>query len=389
MNLFSRADLRTLLARREWPCISLYIPTFYVGPQVTGNAVRFKKLLAEAESRTIASGMSAIKARDLFHVAKALIEDADFWQHQLHGFVLFLSPGMISYHKVPLHCDELLFVSDRFNVKPILPLLAGDGRFYILALSKSSVKCYHATRFSIAEVELKDAPHGIDDATKYVDRERQYSLHQGRSATGGGPCGAVQHGGGFETGYEKSDILRYFQMVDPAVRKVVASDWGPVVLAGVEYLQSLYREASGGLRLMEDWIEGNPESVSVRDLHERAWDIVAPVFRKEQEDVAALYLEISRRGEGGATRTPADIARILVAGRDGRVQHLFIPLSAVKWGRFHEESGEVRFDDTQKPDSEDLFERAAVQTIMTGGKVYAVPPEEMPGRMPIAAVLRY
>jgi hypothetical protein len=38
---------------------------------------------------------------------------------------------------------------------------------------------------------------------------------------------------------------------------------------------------------------------------------------------------------------------------------------------------------------EDLLNVAAVKTLLTGGTVYAVPPDEMPDAASVAAVLRY
>lgn len=390
MNAFSRADLEILIRRREQPCISLYIPTYYAGPQVTGNAVRFKKHLAEAESRTVATGMSAMKAKELFSQAKMLLDDTGFWQHQSDGLALFLSPEMMRYYRVALHFDELLVVSDRFHVKPILPLLTNDGRFYIISLSKGGVRFYSATRYQIHEVELKGAPRSLADAMKLEEHEKMLSFHSAQGPTaGGGGHAAIHHGTGADSDREKGEILRYFQMVDGAVQKVVGREPGPVVLAGVEYLQAIYREADGKLRLVDDWFEGNPEALGPRELHQRCWNIVAPEFHRSQAEATSRFMELTNRNGSGKDRAPTEIPRILVASRDGRIQNLFVPLNGIKWGRFNEVSGEVRFDETPKPDSEDLFERAAIQTIVTGGTVYAVPPTEMPGRHPIAAVLRY
>jgi hypothetical protein len=178
-------------------------------------------------------------------------------------------------------------------------------------------------------------------------------------------------------------------MVGTAAQKVVSKEPAPVVLAGVEYLQAIYREADGKLRIVDDWLDGNPEALSLRELHQRSWNIVAPEFHRSQADAASRFMELVNRNGNGKDRAPTEIPRVLVASRDGRIQHLFVPLNGIKWGLFNEVSGEVRFDETQKTDSEDLFERAAIQTIVKGGTVYAVPPTEMPGRHPIAAVLRY
>jgi hypothetical protein len=41
-------------------------------------------------------------------------------------------------------------VTDRFHIKPLLPLLSGDGRFYVLALSQSEVRLLQGTRYSVS-----------------------------------------------------------------------------------------------------------------------------------------------------------------------------------------------------------------------------------------------
>jgi len=45
-------------------------------------------------------------------------------------------------------------VSDRFHLKPLLPLLTGDGRFYILALSQNQVRLLQGTRYSVRGLYL-------------------------------------------------------------------------------------------------------------------------------------------------------------------------------------------------------------------------------------------
>ena len=43
----------------------------------------------------------------------------------------------------------------------------------------------------------------------------------------------------------------------------------------------------------------------------------------------------------------------------------------------------------RQPGDEDLLDRAALETMLNGGMVYAVKPEAMPADLPVAAVFRY
>jgi hypothetical protein len=47
----------------------------------------------------------------------------------------------------------LVIVSERFHVKPLLPLLSGDGRFYVLALSQNEIRLLQGTRYSVEQVD--------------------------------------------------------------------------------------------------------------------------------------------------------------------------------------------------------------------------------------------
>jgi hypothetical protein len=62
---------------------------------------------------------------------------------------LFLSPGAFHSYRLPLSFGELAVISDRYHLKPLLPLLAGDGSFYVLALSQNEVRLLGASRYGV------------------------------------------------------------------------------------------------------------------------------------------------------------------------------------------------------------------------------------------------
>ena len=55
-------------------------------------------------------------------------------------------------------------VDDRFHVSPLLPLIAGDGHFFVLALSQNQIRLLEGTRDRVEEVELPGVPLGVRDA---------------------------------------------------------------------------------------------------------------------------------------------------------------------------------------------------------------------------------
>ncbi len=79
----------------------------------------------------------------------------------------FLAPQVFHAYRVPLLLDELGVVAHRFHIKPLLPLLSGDGHFFVLALSQKAVRLLQGTQYSISEVELPGVPQGIAEALRY------------------------------------------------------------------------------------------------------------------------------------------------------------------------------------------------------------------------------
>lgn len=69
---------------------------------------------------------------------------------------------------------------------PLLPLLSGDGRFYILALSQNELRLLQATRYSVSEVDLEGVPESLSTALRYDVPEESLQWHtSGRAGTAG------------------------------------------------------------------------------------------------------------------------------------------------------------------------------------------------------------
>ncbi len=68
---------------------------------------------------------------------------------------------------------------------------------------------------------------------------------------------------------------------------------------------------------------------------------------------------------------------------------LFVAVGVQVWGRFDPEKDNVSTHKSPEPGDEDLLDLSAIQTLLKGGTVYAVSPEEVPDQALVAAVLRY
>jgi hypothetical protein len=383
VDLLTERELEKLIDWRQAPCVSIFSPTHRAGPKTRQDPIRLKNLLGEARERLVGRGLRTAEADEVLEPANALLEDGVFWRYQSDGIALFLSPGESRYYRVPLALEELVVVADRFHVKPLLPLLTGDGEFYVLALSQSGVRLFRATRHSIGEVRLRDVPESLADALRRDDAEKQLQFHTGTSGGGRGGRPAIFHGHASEE-EPREDILRYFRQIDRGVEDPLKGQRAPLVLAGVDYLLPIYREVSAYPHLEEKGITGNPEGVGEQELRERAWTIVAPRFREAQREAAARYRRLAGTGQ-----TSTDPSEVVPEACFGRVDVLFVALGSRLWGAFDPDTAEVTMHEEAESGDGDLLDLAAVHTLLNRGTVYALDSKEMPQGATVAALYRY
>ncbi len=371
----------------EGKCISLFLPTHRMGTETQEDPIRFKNLLRRAEEELIQSGLRAPEARKILEPAQKLLSDSLFWSHQGDGLAAFLTAKNCAVYRLPYSVEEMVVVGNRFHLKPLLPLLSGDGRFYVLALSQNNVRLLQGTRYSISEVDLKGVPRSLADALKYDNPEKQLQFHtktQHHNEGKGGRRAAIYHGQGNGTDEAKDNILRYLRQVDSGLRDFLNDQNSPLILAGVGYLLPIYREANSYRHLLNGGIEGNPQKLSPEELHRKAWSLVEPYYKKAEEAAAGLLREASGKG-----RTCEDLPEILSAARRGKVDILFVALDHSVWGTYDPHADRTDVHERAFPGDEDLLDRAALETLSKGGTVFAVPAERVPLEAPLTALFRY
>jgi hypothetical protein len=387
MSLLSTEDLRLLAERRAGWHVSLFLPMHRAGVDTLQNPVRCKNLLRQAEARLLAGGLRASEVQTLLAPVSRLLGDYTFWQHQSDGLALFVAPDVFRAYCLPLSFPELVVVTRRFHLKPLLPLLSEDGQFYILALSQNQVRLLECTRYSVNQVMLPDTPTSLAEALQYDDPERQLQFHtktQTFARPGTGERGAIFFGTGAAAEDNKTNLVEYFRQVDRGLTEVVQHPHVPVVLAGVEYLLPLYKEVTAHAAVVEPGMTGNPDELSAATLHERAWALVEPHFRQAREEAVARYQRYA-----GTGRAVSDLSEVILAASHGRVETLFVALGTQCWGVFDSETQDIQLVSEEAPEAEDLLDCAALHTFLNSGTVYAVPPDQVPAPAPLAAILRY
>jgi len=391
MSLLAVEELKELVGQPKGLFVSIYMPIDRVTAEIQQNSTRLKDLIQEATRTLVETGLDDREVSDFLQPIQELVDsDGSFWvEDNNDGLAVFLTSGVFRYYRLPLSFQELVVVTDRFHLKPLLPLLiTGDEQYYVLALSQKDVKFFSCKRDKIREIELKDVPKSLDEALGYdetaKDGQRRMSTPKGGTNNSFQQAGSFHGQGSPDRDKHQDGILQFFHAVDDGLHKYLRGRRAPLVLAGVEYLFPIYREANTYQHLVEEGITGNPENAKPEELQAQAWEIVEPLFLQEQQAAIERYKDLT-----GTGLTSTDIKEVVPAAYFSRVEQLFVAVGVQQWGIFNPDSNIVDLHSDAELGDEDLLDAAAIQTVLHGGTVYAVEPEKVPDEALLAAVFRY
>jgi hypothetical protein len=152
-------------------------------------------------------------------------------------------------------------------------------------------------------------------------------------------------------------------------------------------VQGHLRALATGITFEEKDVQTDPGSLDPTELHGRAYEVVQPRFARMRAEAKSRFEALAGDGD---PRGATDLAAIVGGARFGRVDTLFLAEGAAVWGRHDEAADQVRVESGPSPENGDLLDHAAVQTLLQGGHVHVLPPEEMPReQQPIAAIFRF
>ena len=383
MTPITRGDLQRLMQVQDQCCISIFMPTHPEAAHDEQDQIRLKNLIRQAEKSINETALAPESLNPMLEKSRQLLQEIALRRPATDGLAVFLSTDHFHTYSLPLKFEELLVAANRFHIKPLLPLFNSDGRFYVLAVSQKTVRMLQCTRYSAMEIDLPGVSGGLQKVLNYDDSGKELQFHTG-STDGDGRRSAMFHGHGVGVDDAKVELAHYFRKVDEAARKTLQNEMAPLVLAGVDYLLPLYRSVSGYSNLVNGGIAGNPDDLPAQALHAKAWEIVQPYFAKSQADAAARLQQYA--GTGLASD---DLREIVPATVQGRVDTLFVAEGQQCWGIFDAIANEVKLDEEATAGNEDLLNLIAVETLMNGGRVYAVEAAQIPLAGCAAALFRF
>lgn len=371
-----------LLKIQTSPCISIYMQTSRRYPENVQDSLRFKNLVSKAESEAMKSVGKRVIA-PLIERLRSLQEDQNFWNHNLDGLAVFVSPDYFRVFKLQQTVNEQAYVSDVFFIKPLLRINQMNERFQVLVLTRTEVRLYEGNRYRLDEIEMdREVPKTITEALGSEITPPHMTVV---SYGGVGQGSSMRHGHSSRKDEEEIDEERYFRAVDHAIAEHHSKPSGlPLILAALPQHQGIFRSLSHNPHLLEDGITADPRLLETDALREMACQVLEPHWQRKIDELLAQFEEAHSKSLG--SDNPFYITE---AALGGNVSALMLDEQRIYPGGIDAASGDISFSMTSPGNEHDVFEDLAITVLGKGGEVLVLPSEKMPTASGVAAIFRH
>lgn len=275
VQLPSPTEWRELKEFKEPFCLTIYAPHIDFDPNgaTNPNQIELKNMLEQAEVALLNDGMSPRDVDKTLAPARGLLATHEFFTLRGESLALFSHPKLFRYYHLPGDIPYLLSIGRGFSLEP-MELAVGDNRSYlVLVLSHNNVKLYEGDRFTIRELKLKNFPAHFAQAIR-LDEYPKAKQSRMASPASNRRSSEITHSPYSESQTDKDMLLDYFHLVDRSLRKLLQKKNLPVILAGVEYLLPIYRQANTSPYLLPKVLTGNIDRERPDEIRRRAWRLI-------------------------------------------------------------------------------------------------------------------
>jgi hypothetical protein len=368
VDIPTRSELDELIAARCHASVSMFLATTAQTQGTDKSRIQLGNLLKQAVEQLEKVGTHKKDIAALEEQIHDLQDDDEFWKFQANSLAVFVTPQSLRSFRLPTHLNDMVQVSDRFHLKPLLRAASFGQHAFVLALEENAVRLIEVTAdLPAEEVRVPDMPK---DAASFVGTANVNSRSY------------AQRKGGGEG--QKVLLRAYARRIDAVLRPVLSGRSEPLILAATQPLNGIFRSVCSFGGLAAQGIDTSPATMNAGEIAAAARPILDSLHADLLAEIRATFS--ARENEGRATKQIADAAR---AATFGAVETLLVDMDEAIPGSIHETTGEVTFDEGESAVSYGVVDEIAARVLQSGGKVYAVRSDDIPGNGSLAAILRY
>ena len=368
VDMPSTDEIGKLNLMRSDACISIYLPTTPLSRESKQTRTHlnslFKKAISQLEKTGFDKRQHIQALQDQFD---DLLADQEFWDHQAHSLAILATPNSLRTFRLANKLTDIVEVSDRFHLKPLLRATTFSHAAHILALSENAVR--------LIEISPDSPPRVIDVPNMPTDAADASNKVTDKDSKGSGNRPAEQG--------EKTLLTKYVRKINAALRPILVNSNHPLLLASTQPLASLFRSLSS-TSVLPDIIAGNPEHLSEANLATAA----RPLLDAHYASIIADFHDLFEK-RTSQSRTTTDISSAARLATFGGIERLLVDIDGVIDGFVDDETGEVIFDSESDAMNYGVVDEITCRALRTGAKVMAVRKQDIPGGKDLAVIARY
>ncbi|MDI6739681.1 MAG: hypothetical protein QME74_04890 [Candidatus Edwardsbacteria bacterium] len=356
----NREELKHLQSLREYPSVSILMPTYRSIPDNRQDPIRMKNLLKQAVGR-LRQEYESKEIAEIVRQMETAAAGIDY-QHTLDGLALYASASYSAVHYLPFPLQERVVIDHTFATRPLVVALNRSPRYLVLALSENSTRLFDAVRDTLAEVMENGFPVAYEGAGSTEPVPKSQEIEKSR--------------------YMEARHHQFFRLVGQQLSTIYGDERLPLVLAGVDRHQALYREANGQ---PESIIPGNHDNTPARELGKLTWPAVRGALHQKRHDLIGELASAIGTGKYAAGINP-----IWTLAKEGRVAILLAEEGFIYPARLDGSGKPVPADDPAAPGViDDAVDELAELVLAKRGEVYFTDPGSLAQHQRIGAILRY
>jgi hypothetical protein len=361
------------ILRTPPPCVTILLPPYHPGETAKSAASLLKGNIQDAARTLSGQGLTKAAVADLLEPLDRLAGDPSSFAGSRWGRAIFCSPEVFCQFQLMQSPKPSMTIAGCFSIRRLLSELWTPKLFYLLALSKESVRLYRCNGEGAESVSLPEGvPATLEEALAFDPPDHDL---ENRSAAGPstGAMHAVRFGTGSGRETQGAHLSDYYKLVDRGMHKLLHEPGIPLVLAGVEEDLVVYRSVSTHRNLARTSLRGGAI------LSVPAVEQVFELSSRLRAEELAYEMEALKGAQAHAvpSRFLTDPDAVVTAAFEGRVHQLYIDQRAELIGSYR-----TWFN-------EEILNLAAVETLVNGGKAFELPEDMMPAGAAVVAVLRY
>jgi len=363
----TREQLDRLFTARDAASVSIYLTTDPASDGA-GERIAMKNAASSAVEQLADAGAHKADLAAITEELEGLVDDHEFWRYRARTLGVLATPTTVrTFRLATTLAADIVEVSDRFLVKPLLRAVAFPQAALILALSQGSVRLVElvadAAPFDVAVPGLPDSAADAVGKASIADRSPARRL----------------------TGSEGHKVLvtQYARQVDHAIRSTVTAAGLPLILVAASPTDELFRAVCSYPGLVAESVNESPEGLSDSELVTAARRVLDDVHTQKLRGLLASYEALA-----GQDRTETDLATLARAATYGMVATLLVDLDAFVPGTV-DDDGALVYAETDDAHTYGVTDEIARRTWLAGGDVIPVRQDQLPGPTPATGLLRW